>query len=217
MKNRVSELQMLENYRHLFSNLGEIPGLAAEMEEYGYDAAKMAEGKALYDRALALYGQNKQEASEEGVAYKKFAALYDTVSEAYNRNRKRAKVALMKRPDLWQTLAIDGGIAKAYLPWAQAAETLYTQAKVHAEARPLLEKFKVTKAVADEQLAKFEELRALRDAYTKEKGESQDATKAKDAAFAQLSDWAADFYATAKIALEDRPQLLESLGKWMRS
>ena len=81
----------------------------------------------------------------------------------------------------------------------------------------MLEKFKLTPAVADEQLAKLEELRTLRDAYNKEKGESQDATKAKDAAFAKIADWMREFYAVAKIALDDRPQLLESIGKWMRS
>ena len=51
----------------------------------------------------------------------------------------------------------------------------------------------------------------------KEKGESQDATKLKDTAFGELDDWMRDFYAVAKIALEDNPQLLESLGKFVRS
>lgn len=217
MKNRKSELQLLENYRLVFSNFNEVPDLATEMEEYGYDAAKMAEGKALYDSTLALYNQNQQETAEETEAYKKFSTLYDAVQNVYSNNRKRAKVALMKRTDLWKTLAIDGATATAYLPWAQNAKTFYTQAKTHADAKPLLEKFKITEAVADEQLATFDELDTLRDAYNKEKGESQDATKQKDAAFAALSDWMAEFYATAKIALEDRPQLLESVGKWMRS
>jgi hypothetical protein len=53
--------------------------------------------------------------------------------------------------------------------------------------------------------------------YLREKGESQDSTKAKDAAFAKLDDWMSEFYAVAKIALEDNPQLLESLGKFVRS
>ena len=53
--------------------------------------------------------------------------------------------------------------------------------------------------------------------YLKEKGESQDATKIKDEVFAKLDDWMSEFYAVAKIALEDNPQLLESLGKLVRS
>ncbi len=53
--------------------------------------------------------------------------------------------------------------------------------------------------------------------YLKEKGESQDATKIKDAAIAKLDDWMSEFYAVAKIGLEDNPQLLEVLGKTVRA
>ena len=60
----------------------------------------------------------------------------------------------------------------------------------------------------------LEEARAT---YLREKGESQDATKAKDKAFAEIDDWISEFYAVAKIALEDNLQLLESIGKFVRS
>ncbi len=53
--------------------------------------------------------------------------------------------------------------------------------------------------------------------YLREVGESQDATKQKDAAFAEIDDWMRDFYAVARIALEDHPQLLETLGILVRS
>lgn len=53
--------------------------------------------------------------------------------------------------------------------------------------------------------------------YLLKKGESQDATKLKDSAFGEIDDWMSEFYAVAKIALEDNPQLLESLGKFVRS
>ena len=61
------------------------------------------------------------------------------------------------------------------------------------------------------------DLEAARAEYLREKGESQDSTKIKDAAFAKIDDWMSEFYAVAKIALEDNPQLLESLGKLVRS
>jgi hypothetical protein len=64
---------------------------------------------------------------------------------------------------------------------------------------------------------KVAELEAVRAEYLKEKGESQDATKAKDAAFATLDDWMSGFYAVAKIGLEDNPQLLEAIGKTIKS
>lgn len=63
----------------------------------------------------------------------------------------------------------------------------------------------------------IEELKEAKSDYEKEEGESQDATKLKDAAFAKMDDWMAEFYAVAKIGLEDNPQLLESVGKFARS
>jgi|TARA_R110002050_G_scaffold152504_2_gene280007 hypothetical protein len=44
-------------------------------------------------------------------------------------------------------------------------------------------------------------LKAARTDYLREKGESQDSTKIKDAAFVKIDDWMSEFYAVAKIAL----------------
>ena len=64
------------------------------------------------------------------------------------------------------------------------------------------------------QIQKVEQARAE---YLKEVGESEDATKQKDAALAKLDDWMRDFYAIANIALEDQPQLMEALGRKRKS
>ncbi|WP_277632235.1 hypothetical protein [Avrilella dinanensis] len=53
--------------------------------------------------------------------------------------------------------------------------------------------------------------------YVKEKGESQQATKDKNKAFDEMAKWVSEFYSIAKIALEDKPQLLESIAKWVQS
>lgn len=47
--------------------------------------------------------------------------------------------------------------------------------------------------------------------------ESQQATQSKKAALLQLKAWMDKFDATAKIALYDKPQLLEVLGIFVRS
>ncbi len=51
----------------------------------------------------------------------------------------------------------------------------------------------------------------------REVGESQDATKQKDAVFAKIDKWMQQFYAIVDIALEDHPQLMEALSRKQKS
>lgn len=214
---RTSELQYLEDYRVLFTNLDQVADLKTEMAGYGYDETKIKQGKNLFDNAQALYNQNRQETAEEKEAYAQFAEAFDTLKKNYNKDRKIAKVALMKKTELWKTFAIDGRLSAAYLKAMEEIKTLYEQAQRHPQAQPLLEKFKITTTLAQERLAQAQKVEQLRAKYEKEKGESQDATKQKNDAFVLLADWVRDFYAVAQIALEDHPQLLESIGKFVRS
>ena len=46
----------------------------------------------------------------------------------------------------------------------------------------------------------------------REKGEAQDATKARDAVLDELDEWMSDFKAVSQIALADMGQKLEGLG-----
>lgn len=212
-----SELQYLENYRVLFTNLEEVQDLKTELADYGYDDTKIAEGKALFDHTQQLYDQNKQETAEEKEAYAQFSDAFSTLKKAYSKHRKVAKVALINKPELWKTLAIDGSLSAAYVKAMQEIKTFYEQAQSHSDAKPLLEKFKINQAVVDTQVAQIQQVETLRAKYEKEKGENQNATKQKNKAFADLSDWIKEFYAVAQIALDDRPQLMESIGKFVRS
>ena len=51
---KISEAKTLEQYRVTFENTESQPQIASTMAEYGYDPAKVAEGKALYETTLNL-------------------------------------------------------------------------------------------------------------------------------------------------------------------
>ncbi|GIJ96987.1 hypothetical protein CAPN001_15560 [Capnocytophaga stomatis] len=214
---RTSELLYLEKYRLVFANYEEMSELKSELEEYGYDSERMNEGKQLYLKTQSLYDKNIQETSEAKEAYAIFEQAFEQLMKAYGKHRKIAKVALMHKPEIWETFSIKGETPRAYLPFIKGAKIFYNQSITHQEARPLLERFKITESIAQQQLSAIENVVSLRAKYEKLSGESQQATQDKNKAFADIDKWIREFYAVAKIALEDKPQLLEGIGIQMRS
>ncbi|MGL1889802.1 MAG: hypothetical protein OCD76_25030, partial [Reichenbachiella sp.] len=59
---------------------------------------------------------------------------------------------------------------------------------------------------------KVEEVEKTFARYQKETGETQEATLVRDETVDALQEWYGDFRSVAKIALEEKPQMLEALG-----
>lgn len=209
--------QSLNNYDAIFTNITEQPLIQQEMAEFGYDEAKIKEGKALADAARKAYTDNKRETAESVAAYDAVDKVAQNLFPLYVHHRKVAKVALRKDPAAVKQLGIDGRESHALAARIEEVETFYNQLENLPEIAKQLTIFKVT----PEEIAKMRPLiadyRKARAKYLLEKGESQDATKLKDAAFKAIENWMSDFFAVAKIAMEDRPQLLESLTKIIKS
>lgn len=110
-----------------------------------------------------------------------------------------------------------GIIPQAYIKWLELAKKFYTTAINDTEIQNKLTQLNITVESLTVNKTLISQLETARTAYLREIGESQDATKAKDGAFVKMDDWMSKFYAVARIALEDNPQLLESLGKLVRS
>jgi hypothetical protein len=100
--------------------------------------------------------------------------------------------------------------------WLETAKKFYTVASTDTDLQSKLARLKITPDELTAASTLISNLEAARGEYLREKGESQDATKAKDAAFTKIDDWMSEFYAVARIGLEDSPQLLEALGKVVR-
>lgn len=96
-------------------------------------------------------------------------------------------------------------------------KTFYSGVQANTELQSKLTRLKISTEELTNSIASISVLESLRSEYLREVGESQDATKAKDSAFEKIDLWMMDFYAVAKIAMEDQPQLLESLGILVRS
>lgn len=212
---RKSEATLLEQYRVALENAINQPKIAAEMAELSYDAKKITEGQQLLSKTREMYDFNKQEDSETVEASALFKKEKETLNIQFKKHRKKAKAIFLKNPEILKKINIDSTVPYVYTNWIENARQFYTQ--IDRDILQQLAPLKITQQDITDSLAQIEIVEKARAEYLREVGESQDATKQKDAAIAKMNDWMQKFYAIANIALEEHPQLIEALGKKRKS
>lgn len=211
-----SEADTLELYRVALENAETQSEIASVMAELGYDSAKISEGKNLLAETRSSYDFNKTEDDETSAASAAFSDKKAELEKVFKMQRKKAKVIFRNDSLTADKLAISGEFPRTYIKWLEAAKKFYSVATTDTAIQTKLARLAITTDSLTAANTLITEVEAARAEYLKEVGESQDATKAKDAAFAKMDDWMSEFYAVARIGLEDNPQLLEALGKIVR-
>ncbi len=212
-----SEAGVLEQYRVSLENAKQQPTISSILAEYGYIAEVLASGENLYAETLQVYSLNKTEDDETTAASTAFKEKKDALIALYRTHRKKAKVAYLNDPVTLDLLLVNGSQPGVYVKWMEMVKKFYAEVSASEELKTKLARYKVTEEEITLGTTLIAETEAARSEYLREVGESEDTTKQKDSAFSKLDDWMSEFYAVAKIALEDHPQLLESLGKSVKS
>ncbi len=216
-KPKNSEAERLEQYRIALENTGSQSEIATVMADLGFNEDVIAEGKAILAKTRAAYDLNSTEDDETSAAYGDFSAKKTQLEDTFDIHRKKAKVVFRKDPLTAEKLSISGAMQHTYIKWIESVKKFYNVIKVDTAIKNKLARLKVTEEELTAANAKITALEAARAEYLKEKGESQSATKTKGNAFEKIDDWMEEFYAVAKIGLEDHPQLQEALGKIIKS
>lgn len=208
---------MLQNFGAMFENLSKEGDLKTELAEYGYDDAKIAEGKALYDEARKTFDANIKETREETSASLAFQEKYQNVQKKYSTHRKKARIVFEDNEEALRQLKLKGSAARAIAAAMEEMRAFYQLLDTTPNLLTPLKQLKINEQDVKNQLQELPEVEKAYATYLQEKGESQQATRDKNKAFETLDKWVSKFHKVAKIALEDRPQLLEALGKFVRS
>lgn len=213
----LTDQELLQRFGILFENLKTQTELKTELAEYGYDEAEIAQGKTLYDKALAEYQKNIKETQQETSAQHLFRQKLDELTNTYATDRKKARIIFKDQSDALTNLRLKGRTAVSISSIIDDTRVFYGTLQQNNTLLTPLNRLKINTEHINAQLSKLTEVEKAYADYTREKGESQQATKDKNQALAQLEKWVREFYAIAKIALEDKPQLLESVAKFVRS
>ena len=210
-KKHLTETEMLEQFRNSFENVKKQPEIATIMAEFGYGSEVISEGELLLKTARSAYDANKKEGDETSKAYKDYAKVKEKLEKIYLLDRKKAKVIFKNDPYAYDELELHGIVPNAHINFIELTRKFYNGLLNNSELQAKVARLKLTQEGITKALELIEQVNLLRSEFLKELGESQLSRKTKDEALAAIELWMREFYAVAKIALDDKVKLLKAL------
>ena len=128
------------------------------------------------------------------------------------RHVKVSRIAFQNDRAAYQKMDLGGKRKVSLSGWLAQAKQFYINALADSEVLTKLAGFGITQAKLEAGKQLVDETEAANAAQKREKGDAQQATQDRDEAIDKLEDRLSDFIAIARIALEDKPQLLEKMG-----
>jgi len=182
------------------------------LSQYGYNVARIGEGKAFFQTAPQLHQKQKAEYGDQFAATQALEQAWEQANAEYMRLVKLARIAFKSDLAAITKLGLDGQRKETISGWLTQAKQFYTNAIADPAALASLGQYGLTAERLQAGQALMQQVETANAAQQKEKGEAQQATLDRDAAFDKLDEWLGDFIAVARIALEAKPQFLEKLG-----
>jgi hypothetical protein len=186
--------------------------LSAALAKYGYTAERLRQGAALRDSARIHYQRQKSEYGNLLAARDAFDTAQRQAQATYMRQVKVARVALKHDRGALQTLNLAAQRKRTLYDWLAQAQQFYANALGAPSILDRLAAFGISEALLAEGQRQIEAVAASNAARQRRLGAARDATRARDEAIAALDSWMSDFVKIARVALQDRPQLLEKIG-----
>jgi hypothetical protein len=186
--------------------------IQAALATYGYTSERIHQGEQLRDIAKARY-QHKI------TAYGGLRAAADALTSAerqahatYIRHIKIARVALEGNRGALLALHLVGRRKYTLAGWLMQAQQFYAAALADATIQRKLAEFGLTGIMLKDGMRQIEAVAACYAASRQQRGTAQNATSTRNAALTDLEVWMRDLKTIARVALKDRPQLLEQIG-----
>ncbi|MGD8777758.1 MAG: hypothetical protein PVH88_02225 [Ignavibacteria bacterium] len=194
------------------TNAAENADIALALALFGYGSEKINEGKTLLEKASELNAKQKKEYSEQYEATEEFNSKRETANKEYMKLVKLSRICFRNKPGIYIELGLSGERKVTISGWITQVDLFYRNLLASPEAKEALAVYGITEEKIQSTYDLLKETQTLLSARNNEMGEAQDATKERDKVIDELNEWMSDFYAVAHIALEEHPQLIESLG-----
>ena len=186
--------------------------LLAELALFGYDEAKLNAGKQLYQEALTLVNQQKVEYGEQYEATEGLRQVKEEADKAYMRSLKVARIALRGNVQARTALMLGGPRKRSLAGWLSQAQAFYANLLADANLMWKMANFGYDQVKLETEQALVLAVLQADQAQQKEMGEARQATQVRDAKLDEMDAWMHDFINIARVALEEQPEKLATLG-----
>jgi len=183
------------------------------MERYGYTSERITEeGLNRLDNVHQLFALQRKEYGEQHDANAVSTDLQNETRSAYMDHVRLSRIALKNFPGALHSISATGSRKRSVAGFLKEARTFYLNMLDQPRLLEAMERFNITAEELQAGLDRVDKAEKSYQVFLKEKGEAQDSTIVRDEAFDELYNWYSEFRAVARIALADRPQLLEKMG-----
>ena len=193
------------------------PDILKLVAEYGYTPIRLKQGQALLDGAKQALNLHTSLSGAQQDSTAKVKKITKDAYAAYQALAKVSRAIWLKNKPMLETLGIKGVMPKTTAGFLHAAYTLFDNALNNPDLQEQLSDYGYTKPKLAAERKKIEEFDNTNQLQEASKGAAQDAAKGQKQALTALDEWLARYVKIAKVALRDRPQLLEKIGVLARS
>jgi len=209
---KMNDIEVLSDCELILANGIRVEQIATALALYGYDSVKMSEGEGLFAYAKDRFNAQRDSKNDLSRTVQQCNQSWKELETVYRKVRKLAKVVFETQPELMGRLALTGKVPLVYVPFMAIVETLVDGLKADKNLMSQLAKFQITQSTLNDIEHRVLLTKERRTEYLQAKSISERLTKEKQAAIDALFRWCAEYIKFARIALTEKPQMLEALG-----
>lgn len=178
----------------------------------GYAPADIAAGKTLVNKVQTLDEKQKKEYAEQYQATETYTKDWNELKGIYSEHVELARIAFENDVQNYFQLGLQGRRKESFSGYMHQAKQFYNNALKDQVVMDALSKKGISKKELEDTLVLIEKVEEEKNKQSKETGEARQATKDRDAAHDELSEWFGEYKRVATVALASKPALLKILG-----
>jgi hypothetical protein len=190
------------------------PVILAALEPMGYSAARRTEGKNLLAAALSVLTLVEQARASQKTLTQKVLVAQKTARGTYSDLARVGRAIFKSDPAALAHLGLDKGrVPVGTAAFLRTADQLFANALSAPQAvKDRLAEFGYTARKLNDEKAKIDVLHSANQLQEQAKGTAQNLTPQQQATLKALDEYVVQLRKISRVALKQKPQLLEKLG-----